>query len=121
MTINTYVIYYICKISYVKELLIKAFVYYTNEFYKQAELDYPVSIGDYKFGKSPDYPMVLHMCHVPYFADIQGSDQWRAGRNTLLQTSFQTFDDHVKNQLDQALSSTGFDPDKEIQAITVNR
>ena len=97
------------------------FVYYTNGFYKQVELDYPVSIGNYKFGKSPDDPMVLHMCHVPYFADIQGPDQWRAGRNALLQTSFQTFEDHVKEQLDQALSSTGFDPDKEIQAITVNR
>ncbi|MCP3675440.1 MAG: NAD(P)-binding protein, partial [Gammaproteobacteria bacterium] len=97
------------------------FVYYTNGFHKQVELDYPVSIGDYKFGKSPNDPMVLHMCHVPYFADIQGPDQWRAGRNSLMQTSFQTFEDHVKDQLDQALSSTGFDSEKEIQAITVNR
>ncbi len=97
------------------------FVYYTNGFYKQAELDYPVSIGDYKFGKNPEQPMVLHMCHVPYFADIQGAEQWRAGRHALMQTPFSTFESHVHQQLDEALSSTGFDPDKEIQAITVNR
>jgi len=97
------------------------FVYYTNGFFKQVELDYPVSIGDYKFGKNPNDPMVLHMCHVPYFANIQGSDQWRAGRQALMETPFETFEKHVLNQLDQALSTTGFDPEKEVQAITVNR
>ena len=30
------------------------FVYYTRDFYKQVELDYPVSIGDYRFGADPD-------------------------------------------------------------------
>ena len=30
------------------------YVYYTNDFFKQVELDYPVSIGDYRFGASPD-------------------------------------------------------------------
>ena len=27
------------------------YVYYTNGFYKQVELDYPVSMGDYRFGR----------------------------------------------------------------------
>lgn len=97
------------------------FVYYTNDFYKQVELDYPVSIGDYEFGKSPDDPMVLHMCHVPYFDDIQGSEQWRAGRRQLLETPFSTYEYHVRDQLDQALSGAGFDAERDISAITVNR
>jgi spermidine dehydrogenase len=97
------------------------FVYYTNGFFKQAELDYPVSIGDYKFGSSPDDPMVVHMCYVPYFADIQGPDQWRAGRRKLLETSFVDFEGHVRDQLDQGLSGGGFDAGRDIQAITVNR
>jgi spermidine dehydrogenase len=97
------------------------FVYYTNGFFKQVELDYPVSIGDYKFGSTPDDPMVLHMCYVPYFADIQGPDQWRAGRRKLLETSFNDFEGHVRDQLDQALSGGGFDAGRDIQAITVNR
>jgi len=97
------------------------FVYYTNGFFKQVELDYPVSLGKYKFNKSPDDPMVLHMCYVPYLKDIQGAEQWRAGRRIMLQTPFSTFEGHVRNQLDQALSGAGFDSDKDIQAITVNR
>ena len=97
------------------------FVYYTNDFYKQVELDYPVSIGDYSFGADPDQPMALHMCHVPYFDDIQGPEQWRAGRRKLLETPFSTFEHHVRDQLDQALSGSRFDADNDIEAITVNR
>jgi spermidine dehydrogenase len=97
------------------------FIYYTDGFYKQAELDYPVSIGDYKFGSSPDQPMVVHMCYVPYMRDIQGPTQWRAGRAEVLQTSFETFEGHVRRQLGDALSGGGFDAERDIHAITVNR
>ena len=97
------------------------YVYYTSDFFKQVELDYPVSLGKYEFGKSPDEPMVLHMCYVPFFADRKGPDQWRAGRRKLLETSFATFEEHVRDQLDAALASGGFDADRDIEAITVNR
>ncbi len=97
------------------------FVYYTNDFYKQVELDYPVSIGDYRFSSDPDGPMVLHMCHVRHFPEIKGPEQWRAGRRHLLTTPFATFEHHVRDQLDQALASTGFDAERDVHAITVNR
>ena len=97
------------------------YVFYTNDFYKQVELDYPVSLGDYQFGSSPDQPMVLHMCHVPHFQDIQGPEQWRAGRRALLETPFATFEAHVRDQLEQALAAGGFDAQRDIRAITVNR
>lgn len=97
------------------------FVYYTSDFYKQVELDYPVSLGKYKFGSSPDQPMVLHMCHVHYSPDITGPEQWREGRRRLLKTPFSVFEHHVRDQLDQALSGAGFDAERDIHAITVNR
>jgi len=97
------------------------FVFYTNDFFKQVELDYPVSIGNYGFNADPDQPMVLHMCYVPYFGDIQGPEQWRAGRRRLLETPFSTFEHHVRDQLDQALSGAGFDAERDITGITVNR
>jgi spermidine dehydrogenase len=97
------------------------YVFYTNDFYKQVELDYPVSIGGYQFGVRPEDPMVLHMCYVPHFQNIQGPDQWREGRRTLLTTPFETFEHHVRDQLDQALRGGGFDPDRDIAGITVNR
>ncbi|NNF15606.1 MAG: NAD(P)-binding protein, partial [Gammaproteobacteria bacterium] len=98
-----------------------SFVYYTNDFYKQVELDYPVSLGAYQFGATPDDPMVLHMCHVPHFQDIKGPEQWRAGRRQLLETPYATYEHHVKEQLDMALAGAGFDVDQDIEAITVNR
>ena len=97
------------------------FVYFTGGFFKQAELAYPVSIGDYKRSQTPDEPMVLHMCHVPWVPQIQGPDQWREGRRRILQTSFNDFEDHVESQLTQALGSAGFDAERDIEAITVNR
>ena len=97
------------------------YVFYTNDFFKQVELDYPVSLGNYSFSTSPDDPMVLHMCYVPYFGNIQGPEQWRAGRRRLLETPFSTFEHHVRDQLDQALGGAGFDAERDITGITVNR
>ena len=97
------------------------FVFYTNDFYKQVELDYPVSLGTYRFGQSPDEPMVLHMCHVPMFDDIQGPEQWREGRRQMLSRPFTDFEHHVRDQLDQAIGHAGFDADRDIDGITVNR
>ncbi|MEO1228961.1 MAG: FAD/NAD(P)-binding protein [Myxococcota bacterium] len=97
------------------------FVYYTKDFYKQVELDYPVSLGSYRRSQTPDEPMILHMCHVAHYPDIKGPEQWREGRRHLLTTPFSTFEHHVRDQLDQALGSAGFDADRDIHAITVNR
>lgn len=97
------------------------FVYYTDGFYKQVEFAYPVSIGGYSAVNSPDEPLVLHMCHVPWVPDVQGPDQWREGRNRILGTPFETFEFHVKHQLSQALADHDFDAERDISAITVNR
>jgi len=98
-----------------------SFVYYTGGFYKQVELAYPVSLGKYNRSQTPDQPMVVHLCHVPLFKDIKGPEQWRAGRKQILETSFETFEKHAKVQLNQALSEAGFDADRDIESITVNR
>lgn len=98
-----------------------SFFYYTGGFYKQVELAYPVSLGNYKRSQTPDEPIVLHMCHVPLFKDIKGPDQWRQGRMQILTTTFEEFEQHAKDQLNQALGSAGFDADRDISAITVNR
>ena len=98
-----------------------SFIYYTGGFYKQAELAYPVSLGSYKCAQTPDDPMVVHMCHVPLFTDITGPDQWRAGRNQILTTTFEDFERNAVEQLTQALGGAGFDAERDIEAITVNR
>ncbi len=97
------------------------FIYYPTGFYKQAEFAYPVSFPNYAGSMEPEDPMVLHMCHVPWVPDIQGPAQWREGRQRLLRTPYTEFEYHVKTQLSQALGKFGFDPDRDIHAITVNR
>jgi len=97
------------------------FVYYTDGFFKQVEFAYPVSIGGYDAVGSPDEPLVLHMCHVPWVPDTKGPAQWREGRMRILGTPFETFEGHVKHQLSQALADYDFDPERDISAITVNR
>jgi spermidine dehydrogenase len=97
------------------------FVYYTKDFFKQVELDYPVSLGNYPRSQTPDDPMVLHMCYVHHDGVTKGPEQWREGRRRLMGTPFSVFEHHVRDQLDQALSSAGFDAERDIKAITVNR
>jgi len=98
-----------------------SYVYFTNDFYKQIELDYPVSMGRYDFSSKPEEPMIVHLCNVPYFDDIDGPEQWRAGRRELLATPFSKFEHHVRDQMDAALGGGGFDAERDIEAITVNR
>jgi spermidine dehydrogenase len=65
--------------------------------------------------------MVLHMCYVHHDNEHKGPELWREGRRRLLTTPFSVFEHHVRDQLDQALSSTGFDAGRDVKAITVNR
>jgi spermidine dehydrogenase len=48
-------------------------------------------------------------------------DQHRAGRGELLTTSFEVFERNIRDQLSRILSAGGFDPARDIAAITVNR
>ena len=80
-----------------------------------------MSIGDYRFPQSPDEPVVLHLQHIPTAPGLPAPDQFRAGRQALLETSFETFERNVRDQLGRVLGLGGFEPARDIAAITVNR
>jgi spermidine dehydrogenase len=92
-------------------------------FFSRLKLDYPVSIGDYRFPSSPDEPMVLHLVHVPTVPnqDLARREQNRQARQLLYDTTFEDFEFHVRDELGRMLGAGGFDPDADIAAITVNR
>jgi spermidine dehydrogenase len=92
-----------------------------GSFFTTVELDYPVSMGGYKYPASPDDPCVLHLEKVPCGAGATARDQQIAGRMELYHTQFATFERNVRNQLGRILSPGGFNPARDIQAITVNR
>ena len=84
-------------------------------------LDYPVSLGDYRFPSNPEEPMILFMLRTPCKRGLPVRDQNRAGRAELMGTPFSTFERNIREQLGLMLGSAGFDPARDIQAITVNR
>src|SRR5579871_1059591 len=96
-------------------------VYAPGSYFSNVTLDFPVSMGDYKFPSSPDDPCVLHLLRTPCKPGLACKDQYRAGRWELFSTKFETFEEHVRDQLGRALGPGGFDPAADIQAITVNR
>jgi spermidine dehydrogenase len=92
-----------------------------GSFFATVEMDYPVSMGDYKYPSSPDDPCVLHLEKIPCGAGVTARDQQIAGRMQLYHTQFATFERNIRSQLERILSPGGFDPARDIQAITVNR
>ena len=80
-----------------------------------------VQFGDYRPSRSPDDPMILHMSRVPCAPGRPKKEQHRIGRADLLATTFETFERKIRDQLGRTLKDGGFDPARDIEAITVNR
>src|SRR5690606_16084568 len=90
-------------------------------FYSRLKLDYPVSLGSYRFARSPRDPMVIHLMHSPIPDD--GTDQrdaWRAGRRKLHETPFARFEARAFDELTRILGSR-FVPARDVAAISVYR
>jgi spermidine dehydrogenase len=65
--------------------------------------------------------MVLFMLRTPCKPGLPAREQYKAGRMELMITPYATFERNTRDQLARMLSGTGFDPARDIQAITVNR
>jgi len=90
-------------------------------FFHSVAVDRAISIGGYRSPQSPDEPMILHLQHTPLAPGLPAHEQFRAGRRALLETSFETFERNVRDQLGRILGPGGFDPARDIAGITVNR
>lgn len=92
-------------------------------FFSRVKLDYPVSIGEYRFPSSPDEPMVLHLVYVPTVPHrgLDARQQFRQAREALYETTFEDFEAKVRDELMRMLGPGGFDADTDILAVTVNR
>jgi spermidine dehydrogenase len=92
-----------------------------GSYFESVTLDFPVSMGTYRFPDKPSEACLLHLERVPCKAGLYARDQQIAGREELYRTRFETFEREIRNQLGRILSPGGFDPANDIQAITVNR
>lgn len=92
-----------------------------GSYHTYVALDFPVSIGNYKFPSHPDEPMVLFMLRTPCKPGLSQKDQYRAGRMELFTTPFETFERNIRDQLGRMFGKEGFEPGRDIAGITVNR
>ena len=92
-----------------------------GSYHNYVALDFPVSMGGYKFPSSPEEPMVLFMLRAPCQPGLPMREQFRAGREELVKTPFATFERNIRDQLGRMLGGGGFDPARDIAGITVNR
>jgi spermidine dehydrogenase len=92
-----------------------------GSYHTYVALDFPVSLGEYQFPNKPEEPMILFMLRTPCKPGLTMREQHRAGRAELLRTPFSTFERNIRDQLGRMFVSTGFDPARDIEAITVNR
>jgi spermidine dehydrogenase len=96
-------------------------IYSPGCYHSAFTLDLPVSIGDYHCSSAPDEPIVVHMMKTPCKPGLPARDQHRMGRIELFTTDFETIERKIRDQLSRALGAGGFDPARDISAITVNR
>ena len=79
-------------------------------------------IGGYNPTPStPDDPILVRMTRTPCKPGLPARDQHRAGHVDLLSTPFSTFERNIRDQMARILGGGGFDPARDIDAITVNR
>jgi spermidine dehydrogenase len=91
-------------------------------YHTGARLELPTVIGDYNPPvHTPDDPVLVRMTRTPCKPGLPARDQHRAGHADLLNTPFSTFERNIRDQLARILAGGGFDPARDIEAITVNR
>jgi spermidine dehydrogenase len=93
-----------------------------GHYWDKAEMDFSVSMGGYKFADKPGDPVLLHVGKAVASPD-GGSlrDQAVAGRYWVEEQKFEDMERAVRDLLARALGEGGFDPARDIEAITVNR
>ena len=96
-------------------------VYAPGMYHTGVNLDLPVSIGGYECPRKPEEPIILHMMKAACHPGRPAREQHRMGRMDLFSTTFETMERKIRDQLARTLGPGGFDPVRDIVAITVNR
>jgi len=96
-------------------------VYAPGCYHTRFRLDHPVSIGGYECARKPEESIVVAMQKTPRKPGKPSREQHSFGRMELFSTTFETMERKIREQLARTLGPGGFDPARDIAAITVNR
>ena len=92
--------------------------------YKMVSGTPPVSIGDYQHSDDPDSPMLIYMLTSPTDKNNgsqSGRDLYRQARHKLYTRTFADYEREIREQLTGMFGAFGFDAERDIEAITINR
>ncbi len=92
-----------------------------GNFWSGFEIDFPVSMGDYKFADVPSDPVILHLSKVLVEPGLSSREQGLAGRRQLVSLTFEDMERSIRELLSRALAGTSFNPATDIEGITCNR
>ena len=97
-------------------------IFGVDTFHSRVKLDYPVALGGYRCAVDPSEPVLVHMVHVPLVpAASDPRAALRAARKTLFGLKIEDYERHIREDLTRMLGPGGFDAERDIAAITVNR
>jgi len=84
----------------------------------------PTTTGGHQPPQGPEDPMVVFLLGVPEVertGDETGRDLCLQARHRMYATRFETYERQIRDQLQGVLGQHGFEHEKDIQAITINR
>ena len=85
-------------------------------------MDFPVSMGGYKFAENPDDPCVIQMICCPYGkVGAPKFEQVREARRKILALQFDDYEQEIRAHLNGMLPAELFNFDKDVASISVNR
>jgi spermidine dehydrogenase len=90
-------------------------------YFSDLQLNECVAIGDYATPTATEQPTVLRMTRTPCAPGLPEHQQNRIGRGQMLATSLARFETEIHAQLQRMLGPGGFDAERDVRAITVNR
>ena len=103
---------------------IGAAAFYSPHRFHSLSFAFGRSLGGYEYSWDPNEPVVMHMIASAIGQSVPGltlRDYWRLGRRQLYEMSFSDFEREIREHLGSMLGGAGFDPARDILAITVNR
>jgi len=85
-------------------------------------MDFPVSMGGYKYTKTSDDPCVIQMISCPYgkFGEPR-AEQFREARYRMLGLQFKDYEHEIRSHLSGMFPRELFDFDRDVASISVNR
>jgi spermidine dehydrogenase len=99
------------------------YAYCPGSYFQFVNTDFPVGFGGFQPDRAPENPMSLLLIRLPcpFFASGTVAELAKQGRLEIMATTFEQYEQQIRFQLTLMFGAHGFDADRDIAAITVNR